>query len=306
MMGAMDLQFSSSTAAATAPIPDAAASRWPRPTTDWRTRRISVRDAVSSVGGVLCTCFVLPMAWGAARALRVPVSPGAVLLFAAVVLVAAHFILRATRPRDVDRGAAAIRTPVVPGVAGAVMDGERRGPLDRTWTGMHTAAGVAGIVGLTILTLSTWVAGWTPAIGGGLVVFALSVAVRHAWQGGVEVRWVVETIATGRRAVLYIATPARGTRLLDARYLLRCVEPVPGHTRAEVWSAERSSRDLGPPGPDEFVNVTFDLPASAPASLLGTMPPVYWELLVHGRSLWGDVTESFLLPVRHLPDEEYR
>jgi hypothetical protein len=52
------------------------------------------------------------------------------------------------------------------------------------------------------------------------------------------------------------------------------------------------------PGPEEAVTVTFDLPSDLPDADLESRPPIVWELIIRGRTMWGAVTESFLVPIR--------
>ena len=87
--------------------------------------------------------------------------------------------------------------------------------------------------------------------------------------------------------------------------MLRCVGPaydLEGKVVSKRIPVTRWSRvvDLPPvrsPGPDEFVEVTFDIPADRPGTALHADAPVRWELLVSGRTRWGRLVETFVVPV---------
>ncbi|MCE9637658.1 MAG: hypothetical protein K8T90_18315 [Planctomycetes bacterium] len=64
-----------------------------------------------------------------------------------------------------------------------------------------------------------------------------------------------------------------------------------------LWQAEVRAAENEAPGPQQFVQVEFDIPAEVPATGTPAARPIVWELIVHGRSTWGDVTEAFEVPV---------
>lgn len=184
----------------------------------------------------------------------------------------------------------------------------RRGVLGRTVRPKPYLAGGVGVV----LVWTWWGFAWArgaaiPAyalwLGIGVHLVAFLGVARLALQGGVDVRWA-EVPTAGRPATFHVAMTT--TRLDDASFLLRCVGPRADLGRLRdglpdsgtLWAQELGPDPARVPGPEEFVGVTFDLPEGAAGARLDAHPSVYWELLVRGRTLWGPVTESFLVPVR--------
>jgi hypothetical protein len=185
---------------------------------------------------------------------------------------------------------------------------ERRRPFGRS-VGVMSQSAVRAV---PLLGLAVWGSGILASsaatgvwLGAGLVLLLVLWATRYLAQGGLEVRWTTSTLAPGRRATFLVATTGGASRLLDAECLLRGVGPrddldvLPdgAHDSGALWSETIALDDARAPGPDEFVEVAFDLPDDVPASALDAKPPVYWELVVRGRTLWGTVTESFLVPI---------
>jgi hypothetical protein len=186
----------------------------------------------------------------------------------------------------------------------AVTNGERRNPWQRSAQGRWTSSLVLALLGTALAIDSTY----RPvgrALFGCLALVGVIGVVRHFWIGGIEVVWDPATLTPGRRAVFHVATTDGSSRLLGARYLLRCVgrdaspEATYGRTVPAALSVlvECDPAVDEEPGPGEFVGVEFDVPPDAPPTGSSGGVSTRWELLVHGRSTWGSVTEVFDVPV---------
>lgn len=151
--------------------------------------------------------------------------------------------------------------------------------------------------------VETWIAAF---------VLASLFVIPAAWlvfRGGAQLTFERFPYLLGTRATFFVATTTGSPRLEDASVLLRCVGPaydLEGRVVSNRFPVTKWSRvvELPPdrsPGPDEFVDVTFDLPADRPGTTLHAEAPVRWELLVHGRTRWGKLTETFVVPVYAAP-----
>jgi hypothetical protein len=148
--------------------------------------------------------------------------------------------------------------------------------------------------------------GWSGFVGAALlaapVALALVIAGWLVARGAPQIRFAPFPAFVGTRVRLYVAMSAGSARLEDAAALLRCVEGtglgVPGWID---WHAVSEVRPDACPGPDEFVEVAFDVPAGAPGTRLHADRPVWWELVVAGRTRWGPVVETFVVPVYAAP-----
>jgi hypothetical protein len=280
--------------------------RWPGPGSHWKTRRAPLRWVLLGETGILASMTAVGLA-GAYGARLLPSQrwlPVWMVVIGIVSSVGFGAAMRAWNKAR-DHAAAVMSGTAAPTAAGA-LDGERRRVLDRGLAlGARSFLGLAlpaAAAALFVLALK----GRDPAafvLAGALLLPALVVLVRVAWQGEVEVRWRPETLVPGRRATFFVGTPADGQRLRGASFVLRCVSPptrrVPSpHLPTVVWSETKVAAADRAPGPDDFLEVTFDLPPDAPPSALDAATPTWWELLVRGRTSWGAVTESFLVPVR--------
>ncbi len=127
-------------------------------------------------------------------------------------------------------------------------------------------------------------------------VLALLAFARYQ-QGGVQVRYTQVPYVPGTRATFFVAMTAGGSRLRDTRLVLRCWGPRTGRTPGIVWSQELNPHEDASPGPDEFVEVAFDIPAGLPSNAPHGKKPVHWHLVVAGRTNWGKVVEFMPVPV---------
>ena len=138
--------------------------------------------------------------------------------------------------------------------------------------------------------------------------------VTYAWvvlRGGVQVRLARFPDVVGESATFHVATTEGSPRLRDTIVQLRCDSPVRMRSGSlglylptlvrRYWTQDRMLSPERQPGPDEFVEVSFDVPADVPGAVLSGGPPVRWELTVSGSSRWGDVEETFLVPVYERP-----
>lgn len=129
-------------------------------------------------------------------------------------------------------------------------------------------------------------------------VTALAILVYRAMQqGGVQVRCPQVPQVPGTRATFFVAMTAGGSRLRDTRLVLRCWGPRTGKPPGIVWSQEVNPHDDASPGPEEFVEVAFDIPAGLPSNAPHAKKPVHWHLVVAGRTNWGKVVEFMPVPV---------
>lgn len=130
----------------------------------------------------------------------------------------------------------------------------------------------------------------------GAVAFLLGVAgtsfvamlVWVVFRGGFQVRPDAFTLRVGTSVRFWVATLDGSPPLETPRVLLRCV-----YGRTVVWSSEREVT----PGPDEFVECVFDVPPNIAGTSLHAAPFTRWELLVAGRTRWGRLVETFVVPV---------
>jgi hypothetical protein len=119
-----------------------------------------------------------------------------------------------------------------------------------------------------------------------------------AFRGGPQVKFDRFPYLLGEPAVFWIATTSGASRLERAEVLLRCVHvpwrepPLVLFTRHAVLPREH------PPGPDEFVAADLGaLPREGAGTVIHAKEPVRWELLVAGRTRWGPLVETFVVPV---------
>lgn len=194
-------------------------------------------------------------------------------------------------------------------------------PWDRDWEGprdllpsrpllrrippaLQTGGFVAGV---TLVPVLDSLAG-----GGGTASFgcaagaACGLGLLLAWvvfRGGAQVKLERFPYLVGERATFWIATTSGAPRLDEAEALLRCVgcPTCDACTRPRHQTTLWSDRWVAPrdafPGPDEFVGAAFDLPSALPGTSRHGDRRVRWELLVAGRSRWGLVMETFVVPV---------
>lgn len=170
--------------------------------------------------------------------------------------------------------------------------------------GLHTALGLS-------LTLAVFWGGVLVARGltlpgallaGAPVLWTVLAVAAGLYRGRVLVRVERLPLRTGEPLTLAVATTPGGERLRDARLLLRCIRKTSSRWRSRFeteWSQEISQPAERCPGPDEFVEVTFEPPAGAPGTgPVGKAPPnVWWEIAVGGRTPWGRQSAVVLLPV---------
>lgn len=131
----------------------------------------------------------------------------------------------------------------------------------------------------------------------------LAVALFRAHQqGGLQVRWPSFPIRPGGRTVFHIATTPGGSRLSDTIVALRCHGPL---GEFDAWNHYPMTVAYLPadrtPGPDEFVEVAFEIPADAPSNDLHAKRPTRWELVVAGDTPWGEIVEVITVPVYRDP-----
>jgi hypothetical protein len=109
--------------------------------------------------------------------------------------------------------------------------------------------------------------------------------------------------APGGPATFRFGMSEGGATFESVGFALRRVVERPGRPFAsqhEVFDCEalspRPFRDLLP-GPEQFVEVTFDVPADAAPTRLSDPLPQYWALDVVGRTSAGRFAETFLVPI---------
>ena len=245
-----------------------------------------------------------------------------VLLFAAAAVQVVPAVIVAAFTVQPVATAIGVAVGVVGVIAGAIAVGRHR----RRWSAIRTRVSAAGVtrsvlrrtvgrhaplLGIAALVggiaaLASWKLGASPLViatlssgDAALVVWAT----RIVWQGGVAIQWRPETLFPGRRAAFLVETTPGGSRLTVCQVMLRCVVPCDPHTPkyecptrlVVAWSGVSAPEH--DPAPEEAVLVEFDVPRGLPSS----GPQAEWDLVVQGRTMWGVVRESFVVPIVDLP-----
>lgn len=143
-----------------------------------------------------------------------------------------------------------------------------------------------------------WLKSPDAACAGGALVAVTLLLCWSGFRGGPQVRFDRLPYLLGERAVFWVATTSGASRLEGAEVLLRCVHFPPREPPLVLFTRHAALAPEHPPGPDEFVAADLGvLPRDVPGTSLHGSHPVRWELLVAGRSRWGDVVEAFVVPV---------
>jgi hypothetical protein len=273
---------------------------WPSPQ---ERREYSVRGMLAAAG----TWFGIHLALKLGGFDLATVLAAALAIWLAVLL--ASFSRRAARQRRVEALSAR---------------GEATWPAD--WTGprdaltsrmlrssvppwLYHAALVLGVP-LAMVSFGTgpW-AGSLPIAVAALVGSAL-LASWLVFRGGVQLKLDAFPCLVGAPATFWLATTPGAPRLEGARVLLQCVA-CPDCTACRkrthlvvLWSRVWVAPAEGSPGPDEFVGVRFELPPYVLGTALHAKRPVRWELVVAGRTRWGPLVETFVVPVYAAPPQQ--
>ncbi len=175
--------------------------------------------------------------------------------------------------------------------------GEVLAPWQRTLPGTRWLLFLAG----NVAAIDFARRGFGPVSAVALAIPVTYVAValfRAHQQGGLQVRWPSFPIRPGGRVVFHIATTPGGSRMTDTIVALRCHGPL---GTFDAWDHYPMTVTYLPadrtPGPDEFVEVAFDIPADAPSNDLHAKRPTRWELVVAGDTPWGEIVEVLPVPV---------
>jgi len=274
------------------------ATPWPEP-----GRSASARTLREHLLFWACYVGAGSLAWSASFAAGLPFRDG----WPSAVRVIGTLVVADLLQAGVKRWERAKAAESLPGGADATRGRVLRTAWARTPGERGNAAMVATFVGAAVLSLAIGRSNSGVLVGGAGVLFGLLWIVRHVWLGGIEVRWEPGSIRSGCRAVFDVATTEGASRLVGARFLLRCVGPDRSSVRRRpdpvglrvrsLWQSEVCAGEKEAPGPGEFMRVVFDVPEEALPTGSSAARPVVWELIVHGRSTWGRLTEVFVVPM---------
>ncbi|MCE9635297.1 MAG: hypothetical protein K8T90_06275 [Planctomycetes bacterium] len=121
-------------------------------------------------------------------------------------------------------------------------------------------------------------------------------------RGGVQVRLDRFPYRPGERMRVFVATTPGAPHIDGAWVALRCIrrEPRRGLRRPPLdfvlWS--RATSLAARPGPDEFIDVDLgEIPPHLPGTFLHAAASVRWEIRVEGRTQWGWIAETVVVPV---------
>jgi hypothetical protein len=198
------------------------------------------------------------------------------------------------------------------GTSVTALDRFRRGTRPRTWAGARAVYfTAAAVVILFVVSVADGISpGWV------MVTAALVVWGWRAWRahgaGSMRVSYAKFPFHPGERVTLYFGASEGGASFHRVAFHLRHVREVArgpfgwrGAYAASTITVERPPGLL--PGPEQDVEIVFDVPARAPGTCLSDALPQYWSLDVVANTSAGPYCESFLVPIYDrpsaLPDE---
>jgi hypothetical protein len=123
------------------------------------------------------------------------------------------------------------------------------------------------------------------------------------WGGGTSrVTYAEFPFFVGGRATLRFGLDEGGATFHSARYFLRRVRETPHrftsvHHADDWYEIEGFVDGDALPGPEQYVEVSFDVPADVGGTWLSGHHPRYWVLDVEGETSAGPYAESFLVPI---------
>jgi hypothetical protein len=282
------------------PLPE-----WPRPGS---MRRWASRQPVF----VLLAQLVAPAVLLLARPLGFGPAAVPVLLIA---LLGTITLATAARRLDVAlRARARDRSPLEPWIQDHAWD--ERGET-RTWF-VRMADAVSGRGGwrryaVFVLVMLAMVLGvgrveWagTACFGAAVTILALA-----AWRihgiGDSHLTFTKFPFHPGEPLTLYFRMSEGGAQFRRVEFCIAHVQEFAGGTLNLQRGTRRlftgfDTRPPGPlPGPDYDVELTFDVPESAPGTRISDRFPRYWRLEVRGATTSGPYTDTFLVPIYARP-----
>jgi hypothetical protein len=216
---------------------------------------------------------------------------------------------------------------------GALLDRTRRAAVERRrrahpaapwlWDHAWDPSGVSRTARSRILRASTfpalWLVPWFANVGrpgGRPAAFAVLGVLLSWWAwrifrvlggGSSHVAFASFPFAPGGRATLRFGTSADGATFETVSFGLRRVVEVEGRLIAKehVVVASEPIPPTPPvaalPGPEQYVEVSFDVPADAAPTRLSDAFPSYWVMDVVGTTSAGPFAETFLVPIYERP-----
>jgi hypothetical protein len=189
----------------------------------------------------------------------------------------------------------------------SVTSAQRWGRASSRWSATR-ARRTAWLVAIVV------VAGWLGPLYGTSIVWIAVLALLWAWDawhahgaGTTRVSYAKFPFHPGERVTLRFAVSEGGASFRRARFHLRHVREHVAHgwiRAALTQSTIVIDRPPGMlPGPEEEIELTFDVPEGAPGTRLSDpdSEPSYWVLDVVADTSAGPFTESFLVPIYERP-----
>jgi hypothetical protein len=143
---------------------------------------------------------------------------------------------------------------------------------------------------------------------GAVVVWMIWMTASRATLGRSHLAFARFPFHPGERVELTFGLDEGAASFEAVRYVLRRYEERPHgwqdlSVRCHVtFETEFSAEDGVLPGPENFVQLRFDVPPDAPGTFLSADWPSYWELEVAGETSRGPYRVMFLVPVYEKPD----
>ena len=170
---------------------------------------------------------------------------------------------------------------------------------------MHYAVFVLTVLGLMLAAPRLW---WAAAGAFGAAATLLSLA---AWRihgfGDSHLTFTKFPFHPGEPVTLHFGMSEGGAQFRRVVFCLAHVQEFAGGTLNLQRGTRRcftgfDHRPPGPlPGPDFDVELTFDVPESAPGTRISDRFPRYWVLEVRGATTSGPYFERFLVPIYDRP-----
>jgi hypothetical protein len=107
--------------------------------------------------------------------------------------------------------------------------------------------------------------------------------------------------APGGSVALHFGMSEGGASFRSVAFRLRRIRETVGPSSVVEFEGLAAPRRGGLPGPNQDVEIVFDVPADAGGTRLSASPPEYWRLDVAGDTSAGAYAETFLVPIYERP-----